>query len=194
MERALEQVSTAVRFRKGPYYVLKYGGQYGPGQRMVAEKERRLGRFFDLDIWSSVIHARILLDRTAALSRLFLTGRRLPSFTSFSDHKNFLAKGAHEIDPGYANHVADKTDWFDVPLKLIRDKFIIHAGPKHRRIDTIPWQGVDLVINFIPIGKDESQSGEAWVQLNVLVLSHQVEEFLAWFAAYGVQALERRGS
>jgi len=187
MERALEQLSAATRFRKGPYYILKYGGRYGPGQRKLAKKASYLRRFFDLDVYSSLLFSRILLDRTAGLSRSFLSGARLPSFTSFSDHKKFLAKGNHDVPAAYADRVINQTDWFEVPLKIIRDKFIVHAGPPCYRLDTIPWQGDDLLIKFQPTSRDAGGAMEDAVGLNLLTLSGEVEEFLAWFAKSTLQ-------
>jgi len=184
MERALEQLSTAARFRKGPYYVLKYGGKYGPGQRKLAAKASKLRRFFDLDVFSSIMFARILLDRAIALSRSFFRGERLPSFTSFSEHKKFLAKGNHDVPNAYADHLIRCTGWFGVPLKLVRDKFIVHAGPAYVRMDTIPWTGDDMLITFVPRkgGFDER------VGLNMVTLSYEIEEFLKWFAKYGLDS------
>lgn len=189
MQRALEQLSTAARFRKGPYYVLKYGGRYGPRQRILARTATRLRRFFDLDVYSTVLFSRILLDRTVALSRSFISGSRLPSFTSFSDHKKFLAKGNHEIPPAYADHIVNRTDWFEVPLKIIRDKFIVHAGPAYYRIDTIPWDGDDLLITFVPTSGDGRGNWEGSIGLNLLTLSREIEQFLTWFARYATRAL-----
>lgn len=188
MERALEQLSTATRFRKGPYYVRKYGGRYGPGQKRLARKAKQLRRFFDLDVYSSLVFSRILLDRTVALSRSFLAGGRLPSFTSFSDHKKFLRRGNHEIAAQYVDRIVNQTDWFDVPLKLIRDKFIVHAGPSYYRLDTIPWRGDDLLMTFV-LTTPALGAREDGIGLNLLTLTHQIEEFLTWFASYGAKSL-----
>lgn len=199
MERAFEQVSTAVRFRKGAYYVLKYGGAYGPGQRALARKRQRLSRFLELDIITCFVQTRILLDRTIALSRCFLNGPELPSFTSFSDHKKFFAKGSaipgHEA---YAEYFREQTAWFDVPIKFPRDKLFVHQGPRHWKFFTIGWgHEDDLVWNvLIPAGEAHEEHShlrhrDRLVRLNVLRLSYDIENYLTWFGVYGSAALRK---
>jgi hypothetical protein len=90
MERALEQVSTIVRYRKGPYFIRRYGGSYGPGQKRLATKHNRLRRYLELDFVTCLFVSRILLDRTITLSRIFLVGGQLPSFTSFQRSQEVL--------------------------------------------------------------------------------------------------------
>lgn len=151
MERALEQVSTIVRYRKGPYYVRKYGGSYGSGQKRLAAKHRRLRRYLELDFVTCLFVSRILLDRVIALSRRFLSGARLPSFTSFSDHKKFFASTGRLIagHEAYAAYMRDNTSWFDLPIKFVRDKLLVHPGPRHIKSFTIGWGHTDdLVLTF----------------------------------------------
>jgi hypothetical protein len=90
MERIFEQISTSVRYRKGPYYVRRYGDKFSPGQKKLADKARKLRPYFELDISTGLLQTRILLDRVVSVSRCFLKGPKLPSFTSFSNHKKFL--------------------------------------------------------------------------------------------------------
>jgi hypothetical protein len=193
MERALEQVSSIVRYRKGPYYVRKYGGPYGPRQKRVAAKHNRLRRYLELDFFTCLFVSRILLDRAIALSRVFLIGGQLPSFTSFSDHKKFFASGARFV-PGheeYARYMREETAWFDLSIKFVRDKFFVHQGPRHTKAFTIPGWGHedDLVLTFFLLdmerGKSDFGRRTMAVRFNPLRLSYDVEAFLKWFATYG---------
>src|SRR5262249_4758950 len=200
MERALEQGSTIVRYRKGPYYVRRYGVSYGPGQARVAEKHRRLRRYLELDFATCLFVSRILLDRVIALSRTFLIGAQLPSFTSFSDHKKFFADSDRSITghDGYASYMRDKTSWFDLPIKFLRDKFLVHHGPRHMKTFTIPGWGHedDLVLTYFPLDTERGGRAESpfrgAIRFNPLRLSYDVEAFLKWFGKYGEHAIRTR--
>lgn len=200
MRRALEQVSTTVRFRKGPYYALKHGGKYGPRQRQLAKKYWTNIPFLELDMVTCLLQTRILLDRAISLSRRFLTGPELPSFTSFAEHKKFFASGKRV--PGhssYARYMIYSTSWFDVPIKFVRDKLLVHHGPRHFRGFGIPGWGHedDLVWYFrveassASIGAEKRSAFPRIIRVNVLRLSYDVEGFLRWFSAYGIKALGR---
>ncbi len=196
MERGIEQVSSTVRWRKGPYYVWRVGGRYGKRQRRVADKYKRHRRYLELDVLTCLIQARILLDRAVGLSRAFLQGGgNLPGFTSFSAQKKFFMKlqSPYGIHQEYAERIRD-TSWFDVPVKSVRDKLVVHAGPSHWRSFGIPWygKGDDLEMDFFleDIGDlVPAESGMGVVRLNVLRLAHDIRGFLHWFNRYGLKAL-----
>jgi hypothetical protein len=202
MHRALEQVSTTVRFRKGPYYVFKYGGKYGPRQRKLAKKYWNSVPFLELDITTCLIQTRMLLDRMIGLSRRFLSGSELPSFTSFSNHKKFFVSGkriwGHKA---YGNYLTNNTAWFDVPIKFVRDKLLVHQGPRHYKYLALPGWGVedDLVWYFQllgepPHGKPRTRvPPERTIRVNVIRLSYDIENFLRWFSSYGSNVVMKRG-
>jgi hypothetical protein len=199
MERALEQISTTVRYRKGPYYVHKFGGKYGPRQRKIVERHRKLHRFLELDITTCILHARILMDRCIGLSRVFLNGKQLPSFTSFNDHKKFLLKqedcSSLPEHSEYTRYIREQTDWFDVPVKFVRDKLIVHSGPKHWRVFGIDWEGDDLTLHFVLFdqsGGRELSIDAHHIPVSVWQLSYDIEAFLTWFAGYGIRVLRAK--
>jgi hypothetical protein len=193
MERMLEQISTVVRYRKGPHYVRKYGGSYGPRQKELAEKWKRLRPFLELDVSTCIIHTRILLDRAVSLARVFLKGSRLPSFNSFNDHKKFFEKNPHTLSEHgeYSRYMREETGWFDVPIKYVRDKFFVHQGPKHLKLFTIGWERDDnLTLTLRTFATDQTSNGE-WIRFNPWRMSYDIDNFLTWFGSYGERALSR---
>lgn len=189
-DRYLYEASIAARYSKGPRWVRKYS----PGERKLADTYNRVSPFLEYDLVNCLLHTRILLDRVAALSRYFLRGQRLPSFTSFNDHKKFFIKlaqpyGQHEE---YAEYIRTGTDWFDMPLREVRDKFVVHAAPKHMRVLGYPNSGYELDLSIIlPEGvhPEKPFAKVRMIRVNPLRLSHHIETFLKWFCLYGVAAL-----
>jgi hypothetical protein len=198
LARYLREMSVAARYAKGPQWVHRSGGtrKYSASQRRLAEQRNQVVPFLEHDLVNCVIHARILLDRVAALSRSFLTGQRLPSFTSFSDHKKFFTKlkmpyGAHEA---YAEYIRNRTNWFEMPLKEVRDKFVVHSSPKHMRFLTYPDGGYELDLNIILPASESCEKTSAnmrVIRVNALRLSYDLEGFLNWFSDYGLAALKK---
>jgi hypothetical protein len=92
------------------------------------------------------------------------------------------------------------TSWFDIPIKFVRDKLLVHQGPRHFSFFAIPGWGAedDLVWYFrlqgeAPLVRHEKRSKSPTViRLNVLRLSYDVEGFLRWFSDYGTKALGGR--
>ena len=188
MERVLEQISTAVRYQKGPYYTRSSGRKFGPGQKKLADKARKLRPFLELDVSTCLLHTRILLDRVVALSRVFLTGPKLPNFNSFSDHKKFFIRNPSAV-PGhdeYASYMRENTDWFDIPIKYVRDKFFVHQGPRHFMMYTIGWEKDDNLTLRIMLMPQKKGDNIEWITFNPWRMSYDVEDFLDWFCSYGL--------
>ena len=117
LERVLCDISLSRRFRNQvqPYY----GGsrKFSQNQLSISRKYRNQRKFFELDFTNYLIHTRILLDRTVRISRRFLSGSKLPSFSSFSDHKKFFQNHPNafkETQPEYRNRIVMQTDWFEM--------------------------------------------------------------------------------
>jgi hypothetical protein len=192
MERIFEQISTSVRYRKGPYYVRRYGDKFSPGQKKLADKARKLRPYFELDISTGLLQTRILLDRVVSVSRCFLKGPKLPSFTSFSNHKKFLNTNSIKGHEEYVRYFREETDWFDKPIKYIRDKFFVHQGPKHWMCYTIGWENDDNLTLSIILnkGKNEIEDNERLLHFNPWRMSYDVENFLKWFSIYASNNFE----
>lgn len=191
--RFLPAMSIAARYSKGPYWVRKVGGKYSASERKIAKRYREIAPYLDYDFTNLIIHTRILLDRAIAFSRFFLKGSMLPSFTSFNDHKKFLRKCSIEGYTEYRDYICDQTDWFEVPLKLVRDKFIVHASPKHMRFMGYPNGEWELDMNILlPAGSSERPFEKTRiVRFNAVRLSQEVEEFLEWFGGYASKHLNK---
>lgn len=192
MRRFLENMSVVARYMNGAHYKRKNGGAYTPHEKKIAARYNELAPYTEFDITNCLLYARILLDRVASLSRRFLPTGQSPSFTSFSDHKKFFQKqskpyAAHEK---YAEYIRKETDWFEMPLKEVRDKFVVHSAPKHMRFVGLPNSfEVELVIiraDGVPPEKPLTRSTP--VIVNALRMSYQIESFLDWYAAYALSA------
>lgn len=195
-DRYLHEMSIAARYSKGPKVVRHSGGQakYTPYQRKLAKQYRSIAPFLAYDLINCLIHSRILLDRVAGLSRYFLKETTLPSFTSFNSHKKFFIKrdkpyGAHEK---YAQYIRNNTDWFEMPVKIVRDKFVVHAAPKHMKFLGYASGEWELDLNIVlPDGDDSSKplSKVKFIRVNALRLSYDIQGFLKWFCEYGLSSL-----
>jgi hypothetical protein len=190
LHRYLRDASIAARYSVEG---LRWLRKRSLNQRRLAEKYRNVRPFLEFDLVNCLLHTRILLDRVAALSRHFLRGQRLPSFTSFNDHKKFFRKleqpyGKHEE---YAKYIRNHTNWFDMPLKEVRDKFVVHSSPKHLRLLGYPDGGYELHLNiWVPDNPNADRALEktTLITVNPLRMSYDVEAFLKWFCRYGLAA------
>jgi hypothetical protein len=136
----------------------------------------------------------MLLDRTIALSRTFLKGANLPSFTSFNTQKKFFQrqKTPYGDFEEYAAYIREQTDWFDMSLKPVRDKFLVHQGPQHFRVFGYPSNGYELeLMILVPNGNDPGKP-LARVKVSIPQLARDIEQFLTWFCAYGLLVLDNR--
>ncbi len=194
LERFLPEMSLAVRWSKGPYYVRKYGGRYTDSERQLAQEYNKIARYLHLDFFNCLLYARILLDRAIAFSKYFLQDGDMPSYTSFSEHKKYFKRlkhsfGAHEA---YAAYMRDQTAWFDMPLKIVRDKFLVHTGPKHIRVFGYTCGGHEFgLMLMVPTGSEPNKplANIQTITVSVPQMAADVGQFLAWLSAYGLEAL-----
>ena len=114
--------------------------KYSSHNKQLAAKYNEFNPYIELDYQNLIIHSCILLDRVISLSRRFIVGGNLPSFTSFNKHKRFIKKNPNILGIDYIEYVQyirEKTEWFDIPVKVLRDKFLMHSSEKH--ISFIGW-------------------------------------------------------
>jgi hypothetical protein len=192
LERYLTYASVALRWERGPRR--KIGERLTPRERELSKRYRALSRYMILDFYDCLIHARILCDRVASLAHYFLDEGQRPSFTSFADHKKFFWRlrspyGKHE---SYAAYIRENTDWFDMPLKLVRDKFLVHAGPRHMRFfgyDGNSPQDLTMLIR-IPVARLASgATANQMISVSIRRLARDINAFLEWFAGYALTCM-----
>ena len=189
MRRFFENMSITYRYNSSVRDKRGYRSKYTSHEQRISDKYRALRPYLEFDIVNCLLHTRILLDRVAGLSRRFLRLRQTPSFTSFSDHKKFFERQASPLTrhEDYADYLRNHTGWFEVPVKEVRDKFVVHAAPKHMRFVVRPNNyEVELMI-FLPDEK-ESLARTTAIRVNPLRMSYDIEIFLNWFSAYGSAA------
>ena len=194
LDRFFHEMSLAVRWSKGSYWTRRGGGKYTDAERKLAREYNKVARFLELDFFNCLLYARMLLERTIALSRHFLKNGNLPSFTSFNDHKEFFLRlkhpfGKHEE---YAEYIRSHTEWFDMPLKLVRYKYLVHSGPRHMRVFGCPPGHTELgLMILVPAGPDPSKPLERVKSINVSIpqLAREIEQFLMWFRDYGLKVI-----
>jgi len=191
LERVLRAISIGHRFQNQvrPYY--GGGREFSQRQCSISRQYRDQRKFFEFDYTNFLIHARILMDRVIGISQRFLKGSNLPSFSSFNKHKNFLQKNRLcSTYSEYCSTITENTDWFEMPIKAIRDKILVHTPLKHFLFLTYP-NNHDLEMLFILTQKHKhEQFGTSkMVSFSVRRIARDIEKFLIWYNSYALNAL-----
>lgn len=192
LERYLEDLRYEIRWQKDLRWIRGRGRSYTDHQKKMAKKYHAHKHFTELDFVNCLLHARILCDRVIALSRHFLYGQeQLPSFTSFNKHRKFFMDSENPIPEHqeYSQYFREHTGWFEV-LKPIRDKFIVHHGPKHMKV--LGWQSehdLTLALYISDDSQDSALGKRKMISISVRRLARDLKEFLGWFCSYGLEAL-----
>lgn len=193
LERVLRAISVGRRFQRQvqPYYGCSQ--KFSPLQKNISRQYREQRKFFELDFTNYLIHARILMDRIVGISRRFLEGSRLPSFSSFNSHKKFLrnnAKAFASAHSEYFDKIVKNTEWFDMPIKAIRDKMLIHTPPEHFLFLGYPNDHDLEMIFILRKEREHEQFGNSrWVSFSVRRIARDIEEFLIWYNSYALNAI-----
>jgi hypothetical protein len=195
LARTLQQCSIARRYERElrwhPVTV-----KYSHRQEQIARSRKSVGPYQELGYQNLIIHTCILLDRVIALSRRFLRGSSLPSFTSFAQHKKFLKENPDRIAVDfrdYAHQLATATDWFEIPVKVLRDKYLMHSSERHMAF--FGWstdKQWDLeMTTIISASRAQKKLLERvkWIRFSLRRLARDVETFLTWFGQYACTAM-----
>ncbi len=195
LERVLRAISVGRRFQSQvrPYY--GGGCEFSPRQRTISRQYRDQRRFFELDFTNYLIHAKILLDRTIGISHRFFAGAELPSFSSFNSHKKFLRNHPNvfgSTHSEYCSRIVMDTDWFNMPIKAVRDKMLVHTPPKHFLFLAYP-NNHDLEMIFIlnQERKHEQFGNARLVSFSARRIARDIEEFLLWYNSYALIAIRK---
>ncbi|MFH2059311.1 MAG: hypothetical protein ABIJ59_10450 [Pseudomonadota bacterium] len=164
--------------------------KYSRHQKQIADTWRKIDPYVELDYQNLIIHACILLDRTITLSRRFVEGGNLPSFTSFHKHLVFLStnpKAFGENHSEYVKEITSSLNWYRIPLKVLRDKYLMHSSEKHESFFGWGKSNWDMeMITMIPSksGKDFSFKGGKWIRFTPRQLARNIDSFLNYFSKY----------
>ncbi len=189
IERCLNHVSLRRRFRNELEYHPHYK-PYSRRQTQIANKIKLFGQYLELDYQNLIIHACILLDRTIAISRRFIFSSIKPSFTSFSKHIDFFSKNSDLVEKElkeYHSIIISCLDWYTIPLKLIRDKYLMHSAERHMSIFGWGKSKWDLeMITVIPAKLKQEKLLERvkFICFSSRRLAREIESFLNSFAGY----------
>lgn len=189
LKRCFEHISVGRRGNAELRYHPK-NEKYSKRQKQIATKCNATGPYLEVDYQNLVIHACILLDRTIAVSRRFLAGGSLPSFTSFNKHVEFLSNNPGALGQPhkkYREKLSSCTEWYNIPLKVLRDKYLMHSSEKHMTFFGWSESCWDLeMITIIPakLGQDKLLEKVKAICFTPRRLARDMEDFLMWFAAY----------
>jgi hypothetical protein len=189
LRRFLPAMSLGLRWRNTAYWSWRAHRRYTPAERLLTRQYAAVERFLHYDFWNCLLHSRILCDRAIALSRPLFRGGELPSFTSFFDHKKFWLKDnpLGTAFPEYQAYFRNETSWFDIPLRYVRDKYLVHALTNHGRHFGYADPSGDLqLLLTIPTGfADGHMAGNRHVTVSIRRLARDIRGFLAWLDHFG---------
>ncbi|PJZ66063.1 hypothetical protein CH371_11150 [Leptospira wolffii] len=193
LERVLTQISLARRYGK-MLDNYKIGKPYTTYQRKLTADFRMMVKFNELDYQNLIIHAVLFLNRTLAISRLCWQDSLKPSFTSFNNHKVFLKKNREHMQKSalYADGFLNKTEWYEIPLKILRDKFLMHAAEPHSSM--IAWGKSDWDLDYIVMIPAERKQEKIFekvklIQFSARRLQKDIDSYLAWLIDYANQRI-----
>jgi hypothetical protein len=196
-ERYLRELKIVLKYRSGAGFKLESRTPFTDGERKIAKEYHKIKKYIKLDFTDTIIRARILLDKIAVLSRYFVDSPDQWPVRSFADQcKKFKADNhSFNKDDQYVKHVSTETEWFEIPLKLIRDDYIVHRSQPHIAFDGLHWgennKFTDL--NFIVLNHEEKGKGmQSHVIISIRRLIRDIYKFLNWFAVYGKDRLNQK--
>ena len=90
----------------------------------------------------------------------------------------------------YVQQIVQHTDWFEMPLKFVRDKLLVHTPPRHFLFLGYPSHH-DLQMTFIPAQREKSDAlnGALCLRFSVRRLARDIERFLKWYNEYALATL-----
>ncbi len=132
LERVICATSVARRAQQELRY-LSRNRQYSARRKIISHKYREMSKYMELDFQNLIFHSCLVLNRSLTASRPLFSSGKQPSFTSFSKHREFFKINRFENSSlnMYADYMQNDTAWFDIPLLLLRDKYLMHAIDPH---------------------------------------------------------------
>ncbi len=194
LKRALKHISLSRRVQAGLRYHPR-NVKYSSYHKELSHKYREFNQYIELDYQNLIIHSCILLDRVITLTRRFIVGGNLPSFTSFNKHKQFLKKSPNPLDMNhhaYVKYISTETDWFEIPLKVLRDKFLMHSSEKY--MSFLGWGQSNWDLEMVTVISAEKNQDELFRKVRAINftprrLARDIETFLKWYSNYAITTL-----
>ncbi len=195
LKRCLEHISIARRIDSAVRYHPR-NKKYTQRHKQIVERYKIIGPYLELDYQNLIIHTCILLDRTIGLSRRFLKAKNLPSFTSFNKHLTFFKRnhGVLEEYNEYEKNIIKCRNWYEVPVKVLRDKYLMHSSEKHMPFFSWGESLWDLdMLTVIParLGQEKIFQKVKVISFSARRLARDLEQFLKWFSTYGAERITK---
>lgn len=75
-----------------------------------------------------------------------------------------------------------------MPLKAVRDDFVVHSAPKHMIFVDLPndFEVELLILRAEGVRPEKPLAKSTSITVNVLRMSHDVEDFLRWYCNYAI--------
>lgn len=88
----------------------------------------------------------------------------------------------------YSDYIVDETDWFEIPLKLLRDKYLMHTSEKHLNFLGCRnnW---NLELTVWISKKSGDLSNVKVVCFNPRRLARDIHNYLNFISKFGLQKL-----
>ena len=194
-ERYLRELKILLKYQSGAGFKLKSTAKFSDKESKTAKEYHKIKKYIKLDLTNTIIRARILLDKIAVLSRYLADTPDQWPVRSFADQcKKFKSDGHsfNKEDP-YVKYICKETGWFEIPLKLIRDDYIVHRSKPHLAHDGLHWGENNQFTDLIFVVMNHELNGEyAHVIFSIRRLIRNLHEFLTWFSGYGKDQLYQR--
>lgn len=190
LKRCLEHISIARRADSELRYHPR-NQKYSNRQKQIAERYKTIAPYLEIDYKNMIIYTCILLDRVIGISRRFLHCSTLPSFTSFNKHINFFEKHRGTLVDEYKKYgekIVECNSWYKIPIKVLRDKYLMHSSEKH--VSFFGWTETSWDLEMITVISANPIQEELLKKVKIISfsprrLARDVEKFLTWFAVYG---------
>ena len=194
LKRCLEHISIRRRINSEIKYHPR-NKNYTQRQKQIVERYKIIGPYLELDYQNLIIHTCILLDRTIGLSRRFLKADKLPSFTSFNKHLTFFERNKGVLGKEfneYEENIVKCSSWYRIPIKVLRDKYLMHSSERHMSFfgwgESI-WDLEMLTVIPAKLGQEKIFRKVKVISFSARRLARDLEQFLKWFSTYSAERI-----
>lgn len=166
LERLLTEASLSRRHER-IYWKIRYHEKLTERELLFSKKCNEKCKYITLDYENFILHTKIYFDGMAYITKFFFNFEKKPSNKSFSEHRKFFLRDENipYYDEVYASKIRNDLAWWDIFIKFIRDKLIIHRTMKHLKSITYQGAGDNIAILYFPfIRRGEHQKDVDYLQ------------------------------